>query len=874
MKKRQEVRWTESAGSNRHEENSFEKYKSAVAEALLSAVCVLIFLYSAYDMLQEVYQWDGLDAGFFWRLFFFAVLVSAVMELRVPERKVLTCALHWGVLFLGSAGYYGYLRYGSETERIFSGIQAAAADYVIRWNAYYGTIFWVPAGDSEEIAFALNFMMFFLCFFLTWGVKMLQRNSLPVLIPLLVLLSGFLIGDSPEGAGLFAIFAGILSANALHFRLPDFGPAKGGRGQVLDGKKAVSFLLGGAALFLACGVVQRIGTPLAEATVTEHSGSLKQLQREVLNQGVNWTFWENIEFFESLGDVVGNVFEKKDANTAKLTNNSPNYQDIPVLRMKAEKLPLENLYLKGFCAGEYENGAWHRNQKAFDKECKKAGFDSEKVAVEIALFGTKAFEEAAAANQLSEEVLEMAASLFYYDSSGTNAYFPYFAVPEVSGIRAESDNCIRKKKALDEISFMVWNFDGESIKELLQSDGITEPEWEAWYKKYVQEHYLTVAETIPTVRTVAEEIEEWIDERELFGNETNENEMRLVKAYLVAEWMSKNTEYSLQLPQLPFGTDPVEFFLAVSRSGYCMHYASASVMILRELGVPARYVSGYIVNKTSFLFQSGEYEATVPDSREHAWAEIYLDGIGWIPIEVTKGYGNPLSDGTGTVPEPTEKPETPPSDMPGQGSGDMPGNVSAPGPEVPPPEIPGGGMEQPVGPAEIPVLETEQPVKQSKKANFSFRLPPETLVFVVLFRIFFGVFIMPVYVLCKKTAEKADVRRMRRIIRRSGNRQAIKLLNRKVYQKLRLRGKIFKSSLSDAEYEKILKKNYQEILIEDWNNYMKIVKAAAFSCSDFTKEEMRLCYGIYRKIIYNTIAPPILAGVVLEAEGTEPESTR
>lgn len=822
-------------------------------------------------MLQEVFQWDGLGTGLVLRLFFLAVPVSAVMEVRIPKRKVLTCCLRWGVLLIGSAGYYWYLRYGSETERIFLGLQAAAADYVDRWNVYYGTVFWVPAGSPAEIAFALNFMMFFLCFFLIWGVKMLKGNSLPVVIPLLVLLAGFLVGASPGGAGIFVMFAGILSANVLRFRLPDFGPAPGGRRKVSEGKKAVSFLFGGAALFLVCGAVRRIGAPLAEATVAEHSGRLKQLQQEVLNQGAGWAFWENIDFLETLGDVVGNIFEKKDTDTAKLTNNTPEYQDTPVFRMKAEKQPLENLYLKGFCAGEYEDGVWSRNQKAFDKECRKAGFDSEKTAVEIALLGTRAFAENAAANQLSEEVSQIAASLFYYDSSGTNAYFPYFAVPEVSGVLAEGDNCIRKKKALDEIFFMVWNFERRSIGPLLQS-AATEPEWEAWYQEYVQEHYLAVAGTMPAVWTVADEIEEWLYESSLFGGAVNENEMRLVKAYLVAEWMRQNTEYSLQLPQLPSGADPVEFFLTAGRSGYCMHYASASVMILRALGVPSRYASGYIVNKSSFLFQSGEYEAMVLDNREHAWAEIYLDGIGWIPVEVTKGYSSPLSDGPGIVPVPAEKPEMPPSGMPGQESEPAPGNMTAPEAAAPPEELLGGGpeqSEQPEGSSEAPVLKNEQPANQSKKGKFSFRPSPVILIFALLFRIFFGVFIIPVCHLCKKALEKADLRRVRRMIRRSGNRQAIKLLNRKVYQRLRLQGKIFKPGLSDAEYEKILKKNYQEILTEDWNNYMNIVKAAAFSYRDFSNEETRLCYGIYRKIIYKTIAPPILAGAVLETEGSD-----
>ena len=60
-----------------------------------------------------------------------------------------------------------------------------------------------------------------------------------------------------------------------------------------------------------------------------------------------------------------------------------------------------------------------------------------------------------------------------------------------------------------------------------------------------------------------------------------------------------------------------------------MHFASAAVLLLRQLGIPARYVSGF----TAEL--SADETVNVPDSAAHAWVEIYLDGFGWYPVEVT-----------------------------------------------------------------------------------------------------------------------------------------------------------------------------------------------------------------------------------------------
>ena len=87
--------------------------------------------------------------------------------------------------------------------------------------------------------------------------------------------------------------------------------------------------------------------------------------------------------------------------------------------------------------------------------------------------------------------------------------------------------------------------------------------------------------------------------------------------------------YSLNPPQPPAGTDFVEYFLDNSHQGYCVHFATAAVMLLRSAGYPARYAEGYVA-------PSGEPGWTeVPDYNAHAWVEVYCAGTGWLPVEVT-----------------------------------------------------------------------------------------------------------------------------------------------------------------------------------------------------------------------------------------------
>lgn len=67
--------------------------------------------------------------------------------------------------------------------------------------------------------------------------------------------------------------------------------------------------------------------------------------------------------------------------------------------------------------------------------------------------------------------------------------------------------------------------------------------------------------------------------------------------------------------------------------------------MLRMKGIPARYVAGYAVLPSAFkLNEEGEYEALVTGASAHAWAEAYVQGIGWIPVETTPGYsGNTMT---------------------------------------------------------------------------------------------------------------------------------------------------------------------------------------------------------------------------------------
>ena len=155
-------------------------------------------------------------------------------------------------------------------------------------------------------------------------------------------------------------------------------------------------------------------------------------------------------------------------------------------------------------------------------------------------------------------------------------------------------------------------------------------------------------------------------------------EYSLAMAGLVAEYLGQIAEYDPDTPATPEGEDYVSYFLTESRRGYCMHFASAATLLLRTFGIPARYVVGYVADVPA----SGH--VNVPDSAAHAWVEIYLDGYGWEPVEVTPAYAG-SAPGQSLTTEPTPTPTATPTPSA------APSASAAPAPSAAPSAAPGPG---------------------------------------------------------------------------------------------------------------------------------------------------------------------------------------
>ena len=127
------------------------------------------------------------------------------------------------------------------------------------------------------------------------------------------------------------------------------------------------------------------------------------------------------------------------------------------------------------------------------------------------------------------------------------------------------------------------------------------------------------------------------------------------QVFMIRQFLTTNYTYDMSPGATPRNKDFVLYFLNEQKRGYCSHFASAATLLFRSYGIPARYVEGYVANQLDIseratstdysyddffegenvLGTSNVVEVEITDGDAHAWVEIFVDGFGWVPIEVT-----------------------------------------------------------------------------------------------------------------------------------------------------------------------------------------------------------------------------------------------
>lgn len=160
------------------------------------------------------------------------------------------------------------------------------------------------------------------------------------------------------------------------------------------------------------------------------------------------------------------------------------------------------------------------------------------------------------------------------------------------------------------------------------------------YPAWVTDRYLQLPASItPRTKQLAAEIAADLD-----------NPYDIAQA--VTTYLRGNINYSESIPTPPVGQEPIDWVLFDYRQAFCNYYATAEIILLRSLGIPARLAVGYAQGERKALEEIGVLPtvpagATVPQIGSagdlytvrhrdaHAWPEVFFPGIGWVEFEPT-----------------------------------------------------------------------------------------------------------------------------------------------------------------------------------------------------------------------------------------------
>lgn len=608
-----------------HARNSTISYalKEACILAIVTFAAICMTLFSVVHMLTD--HWPQMTPGIkgFGVILIPLSVLTLLYEIVLPKlesffRRMgrLMFRLSAVALVFWGTEAYALRFYNRDPLPIEDGFLQVGAWYLDVFNKYYKTNYYLDVGREDCVALSLTFLLVLLVIVL-WSLSYLfKKRGFWLLLPIVVWLAELIVGLAPLWGSQVLLCVAVYLFSASGNPVGVIGKRVSISRRQRSTQRKMNAVQSAAALLLllfCVSSVSLIGQQPANYMMTK-SPKVKTWQLSMedrVKEGISTS-------------RLTNLFD----GSANVSNRKPVFSDKKIVTISTGDRLYSNLYLKNFQAGEYKRGIWRNTDAAFEKACIEQGFDLDLVQRLI---------EGGSAKDLSKTVY----TLEYHSAVQEALLAPYFVdvdalAGEESKVKKKSGDVLLKKDVSDrklEIAAAKNNeFNVYDVSTLYRSSyyPLEEEIWD-WYGAYVLEHYLEVPDSVPSAAVIAKQAQKKMDA--LVGKVQDKKVSRIMAAYLVADILSEYS-YSWDLDELSAGEDAVEYFLSTGHQGYCMHFASAGVLALREMGVPARYAAGYVVKRETISYQ----KADVLDRDAHAWAEVYIDRAGWIPIEMTTGF--------------------------------------------------------------------------------------------------------------------------------------------------------------------------------------------------------------------------------------------
>lgn len=311
------------------------------------------------------------------------------------------------------------------------------------------------------------------------------------------------------------------------------------------------------------------------------------------------------------------------------------YTEYPVFNLKMQ-IP-QAMYLRGFVGGDFEKGQW--------KEAAEGAYAGEYTGAMEWLAQKKLYPwmQQDRLYRMSKDYDFSSVDVSNLNGNSKYVYLPYEAV--MSGetmpdqVRYQKDYGAFAKGLAGqrEYSFKVFSsrmedYDEQKVTKWLQ-ELKKHPDWddyaeaEAVYRRFVYDTYLYVPEEeARALRTSG---------MDKCAGKTIEYTLHTIRSNF-----DENFTYDLEQGTAAKEGDELRYFLEESHSGDDMHFATAAALMLRTAGIPARYAEGYYLSPDYMLLYTdmSDVSMDVPDSLAHSWVEVYIDEIGWFPVEVIPGF--------------------------------------------------------------------------------------------------------------------------------------------------------------------------------------------------------------------------------------------
>lgn len=525
---------------------------------------------------------------------------------------------------------FGYAVYRVPVHR---GLLLIGNEYIEQCNYYYDTQIpsfpaeWISDGGKQA---AVVFFLLLIFWWELFALFRLKRAWAPAVPAVLFISAELLIGRSP---GFTSIAWTLISLLGL---LPVCR-----RGSDIPARMKPALFTG--LLGLCCVVPASLFTKGWAEKQIERQPELLAFQKDLEAKAV---------------DAALAVFARHESGY--ISNREPEYTEKTVMQLLADRRPEHSVYLRGFVGITYENGRWLDSGGAAFEEM-VGGWPEDYRADAGMYIQNLPYTSGESGGWPGDEQTDF--SIRYLDTPEDFAYLPYFSdLGSLKGkdgqpknVRLTGDEAVYRdgeewltvcgfvnNSTLGRLAFMR---EGDDAREALYGSDLS--------------RFLEVPDNLTKIGALGEELSAGMYESdEAYPDRiggTDEAHHVLKAVSIVRHKLYSGTSYSLSLNPVPMGEDIVEHFLFTSQRGFCQHYASAGTLLLRKMGIPARYASGYMISAEEFREnedREGKYLAGVRDSDAHAWVEIYIAGTGWVPVEMTKGQdeqsaseaGNPQND--------------------------------------------------------------------------------------------------------------------------------------------------------------------------------------------------------------------------------------